>query len=176
MKIIKILSVFLLVVTLVALSGSVSAYMRKQTDTMENTFVPAVVTCKVEEEFNGINKSSVAVKNTSTIEAYLRLRIITYWVDQDGKTLAKTSPSLNIDFVDDDWFEIDGVYYYKYPVQPEGVTKEFLATPIGLEYDNTDKSRQVVEIFAEAIQSLPASTVTSVWPGVKIYNNGHLYK
>lgn len=79
MKNLKILSVLLLATALVVLTSSVGAYMRKQTPTVENVFVPAEVSCEVDEEVNQNQKTSITVKNTGNIEAYLRLRLVTYW-------------------------------------------------------------------------------------------------
>ena len=110
MKNLKILSVLFLATALVVLTSSVGAYMRKQTPTVENAFVPAEVSCEVDEAINQNQKTSITVKNTGNIEAYLRLRLVTYWVvkDQDNKAeiVAESSPTFEVDYDKDNWFEV----------------------------------------------------------------------
>ena len=178
MKKSKILSVLLLIVALLAIAGSVGAYMRKQTNTMENIFVPVQVSCEVEETFSGNRKSDIAVKNTSTIDAYLRLRMVSYWVDENGDILAKTSPKVEIPLDTNNWFVIDDIYYYKKTVEPDASTTDLLldGQSILLKTDDKDGSRQVIEVFAEAIQSLPKNVVTEAWSDVEIDGDGNLSK
>ena len=168
------MSVLLLIAALLAIAGSVGAYMRKQTGTMENTFVPAQVSCEVDEAFAGNIKTYIAVKNTSTIDAYLRLRMISYWIDANGDILAKTSPPINVPYDTDNWFVVDDIYYYKHPVEPGASTLDLLQDEkeILVTADN-DGNRQVIEVFAEAIQSLPEDAVESSW-GVKVNDDGTL--
>lgn len=173
MKKSRILSVLLLIGALLAIAGSVGAYMRKQTSTMENIFVPAQVSCEVVETFSGNMKSDIAVKNTSTIDAYLRLRMVSYWVDENGDILAKTSPPISVPLNDDGkWFVKDNIYYYKEPVEPGKSTTNLLESKLVVSPDQ-DGSRQVIEVFAEAIQSLPKDAVGSSW-GVKVNDDGTL--
>lgn len=170
----RILSVLLLIAALLAIAGSAGAYMRKQTGTMENTFVPAQVSCEVDEAFAGNIKTYIAVKNTSTIDAYLRLRMISYWIDANGDILAKTSPTINVPYDTDNWFVVDNIYYYKHPVEPGASTLDLLKDEgqIVVSMDAA-KNRQVIEVFAEAIQSLPEEAVESSWE-VEVNNDGTL--
>ena len=174
----RILSMLLLIVALAAIAGSVGAYMRKQTSTMENIFVPAQVSCEVVETFKGNMKSDIAVKNTSTIDAYLRLRMVSYWIDENGDILAKTSPKVVVPLNTDNWFVIDNIYYYKKTVEPGACTTDLLldGQSILLTIDDEDGSRQVIEVFAEAIQSLPEDAVTGAWNGVAVDSDGNLSK
>ena len=185
MKNVKILSVLLLAVVLVIISSSVGAYMRKQTATVENEFAPAEVSCEVEEEFTNNQKTSITVKNTGNIEAYLRLRLVTYWVvkDQDDKTeiVAESSPILNVDYDQNNWFKVDGIYYCKLPVAPGESTPDLLAKDKGIVLKSNKKDEnttyyQVVDVFAEAIQSLPEDAVTEAWDVVVVDSDGKLSK
>lgn len=148
------------------------AFMYKSTETYNNDFTPAQVSCEVVETFNGTVKSSVKIQNTSNIPAYLRLRIVTYWQDTKGNVVQRESemPTFNVDTTN--WVPMGGdTYVYKLPVNPGDLTPELLAegskivlrntseTVIGVEYEY----EQVVEIIAEAIQSKPAGAVTSSW-------------
>ena len=57
-------------------------------------------------------------------------------------------------------------YYYTLPVAPEKTPAANLIDTITLtgSYNDADGGKQVIEVMAEAIQSLPTTTVTSVWP------------
>ena len=171
MKKSRIISVLLVIITFLLICGSVGAYMRKQTSTIENVFVPAQVSCLVEEKREINMKKEITVKNTSTIDAYLRLRFVTYWVDDDGKILSKESQKLSVKHDNENWFVKDDIYYYMNPVKPGESTLNLLKENIVL--TEKDGVRQVIEVFADAIQSLPKEAVESSW-GVKVGSNGIL--
>ena len=163
----NILVVLLALIALLSSIGSAGAYMRKQTEIVSNVFVPAEVSCEVVETFSENVKTEIAIENTGDIEAYLRLHVITYWVDSNGEILFKKPSELDIDYDDACWLISGDTYYYKFPVQPgdtNNSTTNLLKSGIQLKYDNNDGSRQVVEVFAEAIQSVPGDAVTSAWP------------
>ena len=63
---------------IVALSiGLTSAFLTHKTEGLTNTFTPGSVTCRVEEGFNGNNeKSSITVRNTGTVPAYIRVAVV----------------------------------------------------------------------------------------------------
>lgn len=155
-----------------ALCGAVIAYMFRQTEYKDNQFVPAEVSCKVAEVFDGEQKTSIQVKNTGNIDAYLRVRLVSYWVDTDGNIVAKPSemPKINMEA---DWIEgLNNTYYYQKPVAPDELTDNLLSSPIILVKDENGYS-QVLEVFAEAIQSEPQNAVTSSW-GVILDPNGNI--
>lgn len=144
--------------------GSVNAYMRKQTQVVENVFVPANVSCQVVETFtNNRDKTDVAIKNTSSINAYLRLRFVTYWIDSYGDIVYAEPATLNVDYDSANWIVKDNIYYYKDPVAPGEVTTDLLKTGAKITLTTSGNYRQVVEVFAEAIQSLPEKAVTESW-------------
>lgn len=180
MKRISILSLLLLAVAMVVVVGSVGAYMRKQTPVLENDFTPAVVSCKVDENVENNRKTSIKVKNTGTIESYLRLRLVTYWMvenESDGKrdVTLKSSNVLDFFYNTSDWIKDGDTYYYKKPVLPGASTEELLGSSEGirLNYNSVDQSYQVIDVFAEAIQSLPENAVEESW-GVTLDDNGNI--
>ena len=67
----KILTIILIVTLVGALTlcGTVLAYMFTQTEYKDNEFVPANVSCKVVEAFDGTQKTSIQVQNTGNIDA-----------------------------------------------------------------------------------------------------------
>ena len=176
----KILVVLLVITALFTSIGSAGAYMRKQTEVVSSVYVPGTVACKVHETLNDeeTQKNSIQVENTGNITAYLRVRLVTYWVDNHGDIVFKESKTLKDDvkYDNENWIRAttEDVFYYKYPVmaeddnstsdKKENMTLELLKEPIVLEHSSQDNTRQVVEVFAEAIQSLPIDAVTSAWP------------
>lgn len=154
------LTIFLLIV----LCGTTFALMFHKTDKVENQFALADVTCRVEETFAFPNKSKIAVENTGNIEAYIRLRLVTYWVDADGNILFKPAavPAFTLG---ENWVKgSEDTYYYASPVAPLAKTGNLLAegSKITLK-EEQDGCYQVVEVFADAIQSKPKDAVTKSW-------------
>ena len=98
-----------------------------------NTFVPAEVTCKVEESlFSGV-KSDVCVKNTGSAAAYLRIRLVSYYVDDNGSIVGRVSSQYPALALQNGWIAgADHTYYYPTPVEP-GAKTEILCDPITLD-------------------------------------------
>ncbi len=170
-RILLIILIASLVVSLI-LCGTVLAYMFKQTEYKNNEFIPANVSCKVVEEFDGKQKTSIKIQNTGNIDAYLRVRFVSYWVDSDGNVVAKPSSMPEINMAAG-WLKGENnTYYYKTPVSPTNQTESLLSSPITLQKD-ADGYMQVIDVFAEAIQSKPHNAVSDSW-GVVIDSNGHI--
>ena len=156
----------LLVVT--ALIGGTLAYLVTDTDPVHNNFTPSHVTCQVVEKFDGTNKSNVNVKNTGDTEAYIRVKLVSYRVNEQGQHIGGTAeippfqPGTN-------WVEYGGYYYYTLPVPSGGQPASDLIDSIALtgEYTDADGGKQVIEVMAEAIQSGPINAVGDSW-GVTI--------
>ena len=68
----------LAVVILTAAVGGTMAWLSTQTQDLTNTFEPAKVTCKVDENFTegGTEKKDVRIQNTGTTDAYIRVAVI----------------------------------------------------------------------------------------------------
>jgi hypothetical protein len=146
--------------------------MFRQSEYKDNEFVPANVSCKVVEEFDGIQKNSIQVQNTGNIDAYIRIRLVSYWVDADEKIVAKPSSMSEINIAAG-WIKgANNTYYYTKPVSPSAHTGFLLLSPITLEKDENGYM-QVIEVFAEAIQSKPYNAVTDSWK-VSIDANGNI--
>lgn len=153
----------LLLVTLIV--GGTVAYLVTQVTPVTNTFTPSHVTCEVNENFNGTVKSNVNVTNTGDTDAYIRVKLVTYRVNDNGDHIGGTAsvpdftPGKN-------WVKhSDGYYYYTLPVKPGEKPVNALIDSIVLEdhYDDADGGKQVIEVMAEAIQSSPAEAVGESW-------------
>lgn len=157
---------------------AVMAYMFRKTPTVNNQFDPASVACQVNETFENDEKSNVTVENKGNIASYIRLRVITYWVDSKGNVVARTAPENQFSNTGDWLYDADEqTFYYKQPVAAGASTAKLYEGSItldkvtenvnGIEYTY----HPVIEFIAEAIQSKPASAVTGKW-GVTVGTNG----
>lgn len=154
--------------------GGAYAYLTAKTDPISNEFVPAKVSCLVEEDFAEGVKSNVKVRNTGNIDAYIRAVVIATFVSEDGKVLA-TAPKESVDYFiqwgDDGWIKgQDGYWYHTKPVKPEETT--VLLIESAYELSVPDGYRLHLQILATGVQSDPAIAVQEAW-GVSV-NNGEL--
>ena len=168
--------IVLAIAVVLLLSATVTGtlmYLVSKTTAVTNTFEPATVICEVQENFDDTVKKNVTVKNTSNIDAYLRVKLVTYRVNADGERIGGTAaiPSFT---PGEGWFEKDGFYYYKNPVAPDATPVTDLIGKDGItlvEYNDADGGKQVIEVIAEAIQSVPTSVVKEYW-NVTVDANG----
>lgn len=148
-----------------AVAGGTLAWLSANTTPVTNTFTPATVSCEVEETFKNNVKSNVNVNNTSNIDAYLRVKLVTYRVNEDGQHIGGTAAIPGFT-PGDGWVEHDGFYYYTKPVAPNTVPENPLIGTPGItlsEYTDVDGGKQVIEVMAEAIQSQPDDAVRQAW-------------
>lgn len=162
--------VIVLAVMLVLLCGTTLALMFRQTNLVTNEFETAIVDCRVHEQTNTGSvmagaKSSVTVENTGNIPAYIRVRFVSYWVDTEGHVVGKASEMPVIPYDETTWFERNGIYYCRTPIAVGDFTPELLQSgkTIVLRADTATGYRQVLEVFADAIQSKPHKAVTQSW-------------
>ena len=153
--------ILVLALVLLALCGTTFALMLRQTETLNNQFAPAKVSCEVVESYTHPTKDSIKIQNTGNIDAYLRLRLVTYWVNGDGEIIfgSATIPDFTLG---ENWIAGgDNTYYYKTPVAPNDSTGNLLSSSIQLKTE--DGKYQVIEVFADAIQSKPGKAVENSW-------------
>lgn len=146
--------------------GITAAFMFRQSPAIVNLFSPAKVSCSVAEQFDGTSKKSITVQNTGNIDSYLRVRLVSYWVDGEGSVVGKTSEMPAVSPAAGWTSGGDNTYYYSEAVAP-GAAKELLAAAITLRTEQWNEITvyQVVEVFAEAIQAKPVDAVKAAWPG-----------
>lgn len=155
---------FSLVLLLTMMIGGTLAYLTMKTDPIQNVFTPSQVSCFVEEDFDGTTKSNVNVRNDSDINAYIRVKLVTYRVNEDNQHIGGTADLPTFD-LGAGWVKhTDGYYYYTQPVAPGAYPSTNLTNSITLtSYNDADGGKQVIEVMAEAIQSVPTSAVVSAW-------------
>ena len=142
----------LLVATMVV--GGTLAYLFTNTEPVENIFTPSYVSCSVTEEFNGTIKRNVNVTNTGNIDAYIRVKLVTYRVNDKEQHIGGTA-SLPTFTLGANWVLYDCYYYYTLPVAPRESPKTNLTDSMTLigSYTDADGGKQVIEVMAEAIQA-----------------------
>ena len=150
--------------------GTTFALLKANTDPVTNTFTAAKSGTDIVEELDGNQKKSIVVKNTGTAVSYVRVKLVMNWVDENGNVSAEPvniTPSITAD-----WFEQDGIYYYKMPVAAKGETTNLLQTPITQDAAPEGYHLEVT-VLAESIQAAPSKAVTDSW-GVRVDSNGYL--
>lgn len=176
--------VAILVLLCCTVAGTV-AYLVTSTDPVTNTFTPASVSTEVNEDFDGITKRNVTIKNTGDIDAYIRAAVIVNWANDAGEISG--TPVTNADYsityntgANGDWFVgSDGYYYCKTSVKSEKQDAKDCWTPVLIK-SCTQKGTAPegfhlqVTILADGIQSEPTSTVASVWTAIQVDTNGNL--
>lgn len=167
-------AILLLTLALTLVCGTVYAYMFMRTGQQSTGFSPARVACEVSESFADNTKSSITVKNTGNVKAYLRVRLVTYWIhgegENAGKVAAESSPALPALSLNTGWVAgTDNTFYYKSPVAPYEVIPSLFSGSITL--GQKDGLLQVIDVFAEAIQADPAAAATTSW-GVTVDSSG----
>ena len=156
--------------------GGTLAYLFTNTEPVENIFTPSYVSCSVTESFDGTTKRNVNVTNTGNIDAYIRVKLVTYRVNDKRQHIGGTA-SLPTFTLGENWVSYDGYYYYTLPVAPGDRPKTNLTDSMTLvgSYDDADGGKQVIEVMAEAIQSVPDDAVRAAWgAGFSIGADGSL--
>lgn len=150
-----------------AISGTV-AWLTTKDAPITNTFNPSKVACEVTESFNGTVKSSVNVKNTGDIDAYIRVKLVTYRTNKQGQHIGGTATLPNFT-LGANWVKFGDYYYYMLPVAAGKMPATNLTDSMTLtaEYTDADGGHQSIDVMAEAIQSVPAKAVGEAW-GVTI--------
>ena len=181
----KILTIVLSLVLLAGiLTAGTIAYLQQEAK-LSNTFVVGQVQAEVSEQFKNDVKSEVSIENKGNVDAYIRAKILIYFVDRNGNPTGEVpiegtdytmSMDANIDF---NWMKsASGYYYHKNPVSPGNKTavlvKECKKIETSLVYKDNNR-RLVVDIVGEAIQA-NAPAVQDAWGQDVHVENGVLQK
>ena len=165
-------------VLLLALAiGGTLAWLSTKDAPIQNKFLPTKVTCEVTEKFNGTTgeKTDVNVKNTGTIDAFIRVKLVTYRTNDQGQHIGGTASLPNFT-LGKGWVKYGDYYYYTLPVAPKEKPEADLISSITLEsYTDVDGGHQAIDVMAEAIQSVPEAAVNAAWgEGFSISADGSL--
>ena len=185
------LILFLCVAIMAASTFEVVAYMKRKSEPIQNEFIPANVSCQVNENFQSNIKTSITVQNTGNIDAYIRLRVVSYWQDSKGDVVGRSSPEILFgkgwSYNTEKWIynEADQTFYYTEPVSAGQSTAELLtlnesfngiklAKKVEIVDNITYTYHPVIEFIAEAIQSQPIGEVTVEKWGMTLDANGKI--
>lgn len=151
--------------------GTTFALLKASTAPVENTFTAAKSGTDIVEKLDGSQKKSIVVKNTGTAVSYVRVKLVMNWVDESGNVSAEPV-NITVDYDNTNWFEQDGIYYYKMPVaavdaKPNNVTTNLLQTPI-TQGTAPEGYHLEVTVLAESIQAAPSAAVEGAWTAVKV--------
>ena len=141
-----LLLVSLVLLLALAVGGTV-AWLNTSSGPVTNTMTPGNVPITINETFNGATKSEVSVTNNGNIDAYIRVAIVANAVDKDGNIIAGTAPDYVYLVNTDYWKLLDGYYYYKGAVAPNGTTEPLFT-------GNVTVTGGELNILAESIQVL----------------------
>ena len=148
--------------------------MFSQTPQQAHHFDISEVSCELNETFSGKTKTSITVTNTGNIDVYIRVQMTTHWVDEKNTIIGEFASMPDFDY-DEQWLKKDNTYYYKVPIRSKTKTVELLKSPIVLESKEVEGKmlHQEIDVFAEAIQSVPQEAVTTSW-NVILDAQGHI--
>ena len=156
--------------------GGTVAWLSTKSAPITNTFLLSHVSCSVTEEFNGTTKSNVNVTNTGDIDAFIRVKLVTYRVNDEEQHIGGIAKIP--DFTPGaGWVENGDYYYYTKPVAPGTKPAAALISSIDLigSYTDADGGKQAIDVMAEAIQSVPEDAVQAAWgEGFSIGTDGSL--
>lgn len=150
--------------------GTTFALLKANTDPVTNTFTAAKSDIKIDEDVTGGQKKSIVVKNTGTAVSYVRVKLVMNWVDDTTGNIVSGDNLPTVVLNESDWFEKDGIYYYKMPVAPDGKTENLLQadSPITEPTDKPAGCHLEVTVLAESIQAAPSKAVEGAWTAVKV--------
>lgn len=118
----KPLTLFVALVLLLTLAVGGSLAWLVSNDKVTNSMVPGEVPIEIVEEIKDNVKTSITIKNTGNIDAYIRVAVVANKVDKDGNITVGTAPTLNLNT--EKWQLLpDGYYYYKGIVAPKASTE-----------------------------------------------------
>lgn len=172
-KIKKTLTIALLLLT-VAVVGITIAYLQKSS-ALDNKFQQGKADTVIEEDFDGSVKKDVQIKNEGNLPVYIRCNLSLYYETAKGKekdnisvTVPQEKNDYELTFAEDftkNWMEIDGIYYYKKPVE-DGKSVPFIKEC--KELQKKDGEKLVVDISVQSIQAEPERAVSDAWKDVVV--------
>lgn len=153
-RFVALLSSLVLIIGLAA--GATIAYLIDDTDSVINTFTPPTVQGEVDEDFDGTVKKNVTVTNTSDVDVFVRVKLVTYFVDANNNIVGKAA-SIPEFTPGAGWFEKPAgsdTYYYMYELKDGAEPATALIDDSGIKLvQDADGNKQVIEVMAEAIQA-----------------------
>ena len=142
--------------SIAAAVGLTLAFMFKKAE-KTNRFIPAEVSCTVREKTDGSEvtgiaavgsvKSDIRAENTGNVKEFIRLRLVSYYVDANGDiagTAASQYPNLTLK---NGWIAgANHTYFYPYPTEP-GNSTGILCEPVTLGQTQLADGKTVYQVL-----------------------------
>lgn len=163
----RVTAIVVATVLLLALAiGGTVAWLSTNDTPITNTFTPSQVACEVTESFDKTTgvKSNVNVMNTGDTQAFIRVKLVTYRTNGEGKHIGGTAEIPGFT-PGTGWVKHGDYYYYTKPVAPNQKPEADLIASMTLKvnYTDADGGHQAIDVMAEAIQSVPEAAVKAAW-------------
>ncbi len=122
---------------------------------------------RIQEEFDGVRRTNVAITNTGSADAFFRAAVIITWRDGDGN-LCRESPAPGTDYeivYGSGWVLSGGYYYWQGAVAPGKSTGNLIesCTPLRDKVTEDGVYTLSVEVLADAMQCAPNSAAAKAW-------------
>lgn len=150
--------------------GTTFALLKANTAPVTNTFKAATSDTHVDVKDSGNEKMGIFVTNEGTATSYVRVKLVMNWVDKSGNVSAEPV-NITVRYDTTNWFEQDGIYYYKTPVGPNMTTDNLLQKDKHITEPTEGKPEGYhleVTVLAESIQAAPSTAVEGAWTAVKV--------
>ena len=150
--------------------GTTFALLKANTAPVTNTFKAATSETDIKVVDENDQKTSIKVENIGTATSYVRVKLVMNWVDESGNVSAEPV-NITVRYDTTNWFEQDGIYYYKTPVGPNMTTDNLLQanSPITEPTEGKPEGCHLeVTVLAESIQAAPSTAVEGAWTAVKV--------
>lgn len=161
------------IIIVIAIAGVVGAatvcgiwaYLASRPDPITNEFVPANVSCEIDETFENGVKSDVSIRNTGNVPAYIRAIVVVNFQNSNGEVLA-TAPEEGKDYTviwaKSGWIKgSDGFWYYSSAVAPGKNTTDLIESAGVITAPESFALN--IRVIASAIQAEPAEAVNQAW-------------
>lgn len=162
------------VLLLVALAGTVVAYMVHRTASKQNVFHFANISHQVNISGSGNIRTSLTVENTGEMDVYVRVRFVSNWVNGTDLMAKPSEIPVVADLDTGNWIydATNYTYYYKHKLEADGdKTPDLLAGGTITLKVSSEGYNQTFEVVSEAIQAEPDDAVIEAW-GATVDANG----
>lgn len=154
----KALTLVIAIALLVVVGASATlAYFHLASGPVINTFQAGSAGAEVYEVVDGNTKKEITVTNTGKSPVYVRIRLVSYYQDNQGNVLAQDSPGVAFT-KGAKWVKIGEYYYYNAPLAAGATTEDLLGDDT-----ITMTAGQVIEVLADTVQATPAQAVKDAW-------------
>ena len=152
----------ILVLVLVG-AGATFAFMFRKSDVISNKFTSSKSSCVINTEYDKTSGtlSSVTVKNNGDVDSYIRVKMVSAWINDKNQFTGKESENITFTPAAGWVYTGDNIYTYTEAVKPGMSTGELLGSEVVLKKE--DKYKQTLDILSESIQSDPGTAVSEAW-------------